>query len=242
MDKALYQEHRDLEDRHWWFIGRRAVIESFLEMLPENLERALDIGCGTGRNALLLQKYIANVGGIEDSEEAVELAKRRVPEIEIKKMSFPEESPAGLYNLVTLFDVLEHIEDDGAALRKVERLTAPGGHLLITVPALSILWSEHDEIAHHKRRYTQAGIRRLFQETSFEIVRLSYFNAALFLPVILVRLIKKILCIRTSGSDFFMPPRPLNTLLLRIFSFEATLLRYGSLPFGVSLICLAKKP
>lgn len=241
MDKTLYQAHEDLEEEHWWFRGRRAVIRSFLFLLPRRLSAALDIGCGTGRNAILLKEFAEDVEGMEDSEEALQLIQKKTPWLRITKGSLPDIPVSHTFDLVTMFDVLEHIEDDVKTLVSVREKLNPGGYLLLTVPAYRILWSEHDEMAHHKRRYAKRELLSKLKVANYEIIAASYFNTFLFPAVLFVRLFKRLLGITSGVSDFFMLPGPLNSILAKLFSSEAFFVSRIGLPFGVSLMCLAKK-
>lgn len=241
MDKSLYKEHYELEDRHWWFVGRRAIIRAVLLMLPRGVGHVLDIGCGTGRNALLLRNFAKSVMGTEDTDEAIQLAREKNAWLPVTKGSLPEVLVAGTFDLVAMFDVLEHVQDDRMALRNIREKLNSGGYILLTVPAYRMLWSEHDELAHHKRRYTKGELERVVRDAGFTVLRASYFNTLLFLPILAIRFVKRVFGIRSGASDFFMPPALLNSILVGLFSFEAFLLRYINLPFGVSLLCLAKK-
>ncbi|OHA00756.1 MAG: hypothetical protein A3H71_01795 [Candidatus Sungbacteria bacterium RIFCSPLOWO2_02_FULL_48_13b] len=243
MDRRLYQELYELEEVHWWFRGRRRIIRAFLKLaLARKVRQALDIGAGTGGNLPMLAEFAEIVEASEDSDEAIALARRRAPAIQIEKKFFPGGSYEGQYNLVTLFDVLEHISDDGAALLKLESMLAPEGIALLTVPALPFLWTVHDELAHHQRRYTKKSLKKLIAgNTKLKIVRLSYFNSFLFLPIVLVRTVRKLLRFGEGSSDFFMLPAPLNNLLATLFSSEAGILKTFDLPIGVSLVCLLQK-
>ena len=153
MEAELYRQMRDLEDRHWWFMGRRVIVASLLRRsgLAKNA-RMLDLGCGTGGNLAMLSEF-GQVVGAELDEHAAQLASDRglAP---IVRGKLPHGLPldAGVFQCVTLLDVLEHIEDDRATLEAVHRVLAPAGQLLITVPAFPFLWGEHDVAHHHQRR------------------------------------------------------------------------------------------
>jgi len=245
VDASLYQQMRDLEDRHWWFVGRRAIVSSLLRnsALPKDA-RILDLGCGTGGNLAMLAKF-GEVIGAELDESAAALARER-DVAPIVRGKLPNDLPldAGAFDCVTLLDVLEHIEDDRATLETVNTLLAPEGLLLITVPAFHFLWGPHDEAHHHQRRYRAKGLRRLLKDTGYEITTLSYCNTWLFPVAALVRLLRRYFPGGGAGAELSLPPAPVNALLAAIFSSERYLLRCGlknGLPFGVSLVVLAKK-
>lgn len=244
MNPELYQQHARLEEEHWWFRGRREVIRSFLRpALPRRVGQALDVGCGTGLNARMLREFAEDIEALESSDEAIAIAREMIPELRVRKGHFPDSASGGPYQLITLLDVLEHTDDDGAALRRIEELLAPGGVALLTVPALPILWSEHDELAHHRRRYTRASmLEAITRNTSLEVQRISYFNSMLFLPIFAFRMARRALKLNPGASDFFPLPPQVNALLHGVFSAEAKLLRKVSAPVGVSLICVLRRP
>lgn len=241
MEAELYRQMRDLEDRHWWFVGRRAIVASLLRGsdLPEGA-RMLDLGCGTGGNLAMLSEF-GQVVGAELDEHAAQLAQERglAPVVRGK---LPHGLPldAGVFHCVTLLDVLEHIDDDRATLETVNGLLAPAGQLLITVPAFPFLWGAHDVAHHHQRRYRAKGLRQLLETTGYEITTLSYCNTWLFPVAAVVRLLRRCFPSGSAGTELSLPPAPANTLLAALFASERHLLRIG-LPFGVSLVVLAKK-
>jgi len=241
VEAELYQQMRELEDRHWWFVGRRAIVASLLRNsgLPKDA-RMLDVGCGTGGNLGMLSKF-GQVIGAELDENAAQLALGRgyAP---IVRGKLPDALPlaADSFQCITLLDVLEHIEDDFATLKTMNALLTTGGQLLITVPAFPFLWGAHDEAHHHQRRYRATGLRQLLVDAGFEITTLSYCNSLLFPVVAVVRLLRRFFPAGDAGAELSLPPASLNSLLTTLFSSERHLLRVG-LPFGVSLVVLAKK-
>ncbi len=242
MEAELYQQMRELEDRHWWFMGRRAIVASLLRSsgLPKNA-CMLDLGCGTGGNLAMLSEF-GQVVGAELDEYAAQLALERglAP---IVRGKLPDGLPldTGAFHCVTLLDVLEHIDDDRATLEAVHRLLAPAGQLLITVPAFPFLWGAHDVAHHHQRRYRAKGLRQLLEATGYEITMSSYCNTWLFPVAATVRLLRRCFPVANAGAELSLPPTPVNALLAALFASERHLLRMG-LPFGVSLVVLARKP
>ena len=245
MEKQLYQEMYEIEEKHWWFVGRRKILFDITKLevgKAGKIGKVLDIGCGTGFNA----KWLGEMGergevyAVEMSDEAIGLAKKRMPNLKVIKGEFPNFKTNERFDLITLFDVLEHFEGDIEAMGKIKEMLNPGGYVVFSVPAFSFLWSEHDELAHHKRRYTAREIREKLVQAGFSPVRITYFNTFLFLPIILFRFIRRIFRLRGGKTDFFIAPAPFNTLLSKLFGAERFLLRCFNLPLGVSLIAIAK--
>ncbi|MEK9186403.1 MAG: class I SAM-dependent methyltransferase [Patescibacteria group bacterium] len=244
MDKSLYADYKRLEETHWWFTGRQKVISKILnhKVIPRHVGMALDIGCGTGFCTALVSKIADSVWCVEMADEMIEPLKQKDKNLNIIKGEWPDVQINQKFSLVTLFDSLEHIKDDRAALKKIESVLEPDGVMLVTVPAYKFLWSEHDTISHHQRRYTKKQMRAAISEaTGLTIVKMTYFNTFFFPPIAIFRLIKNLLGVRTSGSDVFAIPKILNSAMAWIFGLEGSLLRWISLPFGTSLLCIAKK-
>ena len=236
------QTHR-AEDRHWWYRGRRRVLEGVITQLrlPARA-RILDAGCGSGRNMVELARH-GVVTGIELSETSVSLARERgvgeVIEGSVLQMPFAADS----FELAASLDVIEHLEDDLAALRELRRVVAPGGTLLVTVPAYQWLWSGHDEINHHHRRYTRDSLFRVAREAGWEPVRTTYFNSLLLPVAIALRVLDRFSPSKTTESslDLWVPPTPLNWLLQRPLELEAALIgRGGRIPAGLSLLVVLR--
>ena len=242
MRAELYQQMRDIEDRHWWFQGRRRIVSALLEQVPLNSEaKILDLGCGTGGNLEMLARF-GKVTGVEMDPRALELANER-GRAPVVTGSLPDQVPfePNSFDCVAMLDVLEHVEQDEAGLVTVHRLLVPGGHLLLTVPAFRFLWGPHDEEHHHHRRYRAKELRSGLQSAGFEVSHLSYFNTWLFPPIALVRLLHKFVPAGETGMETGLPPAWLNRLLLGIFSSERLVVTRGRLPFGVSLLAVARK-
>jgi SAM-dependent methyltransferase len=238
MDRDYELQTHQAEDRHWWYRGRRTVIERVLEdlALPPDA-RILDAGCGSGRNMIELAHHGA-VTGVELSQTSVDLARARgageVIAGSVLEMPFADAS----FDLAVSLDVIEHLEDDLAALRELRRTVAPGGTLLVTVPAYQWLWSGHDEINHHHRRYTRRSMRAVAEQAGWQQVRTTYFNSLLLPVAILLRILERFNTKTTESSlDLWVPPEPLNWLLERPLALEAALIgRSGRIPAGLSLL------
>ncbi|MGH7413664.1 MAG: class I SAM-dependent methyltransferase, partial [Candidatus Rokuibacteriota bacterium] len=160
--------------------------------------------------------------------------------LDVRPGSLPHDIPleASAWNAVCLFDVLEHVDDEARALGACRRLLAPGGRLFVTVPAYAWLWSRHDDLLGHRRRYTTGALRRAAEEAGFAVERLTYFNSLLAPPIIAARLVRAAL--RRSGHDLDRPAALWNHALAACFAAEAGLLGWTSLPFGISILLAAR--
>jgi SAM-dependent methyltransferase len=238
MDREYELQTHRAEDRHWWYRGRRTVLNRVIEDLgvPPGA-RILDAGCGSGRNMVELARYGA-VSAIELSPASVEVARGRdageVVEGSVLEMPFADAS----FDFAASLDVIEHLEDDVAALRELRRVVAPGGALLVTVPAYQWLWSGHDEINHHHRRYTRETLAAVGERAGWCEARTTYFNSLLLPLAIVLRLLERLSSKPAESSlDLWVPPQPLNWLLERPLAIEAALIgRHGRIPVGLSLL------
>jgi SAM-dependent methyltransferase len=240
MDRSVYDNMAEVDGRHWWFVARRRIIEAMIaeRVHPEPDARILEVGCGTGSNLALLKTF-GSVDAIEPDEEARAFAARRSGVV-IKDGTLPggADIEDRAYDLVTLFDVLEHIPDDRGALTELSRKLKPGGRLLLTVPAMPWLWSGHDVAHHHHRRYTAASLRAVLAQSGFRPVHLTYFNSLLFPLVAAARAWGKLT--GREGGDDAMPSPAVNDALREIFAAERHVLSRFSVPFGVSLAVIAE--
>jgi len=240
MDRDFELQTHRAEDRHWWYRGRRRVLERVIAdlHLPARA-RILDAGCGSGRNMVELARH-GTVTGMELSNTSVALARERaageVIEGSVLKMDFAPDS----FDLAVSLDVIEHLDDDLAALRELRRVVAPGGSLLVTVPAYQWLWSRHDEINQHHRRYTRRALQRVAEEAGWKQARTTYFNSLLLPAAILLRVLERLNTKTTESSlDLWVPPAPMNWLLERPLALEATLIGHGGrIPAGLSLLAV----
>lgn len=242
MDAVAYRSLRDLQDRHWWFVSRRKIIAQIIKSmvcLPQK-PRILEAGCGYGGNLEMLQQFGAvEAFELEDEARAHAIALAGVP---IKHGSLPNH--VGFENqsfdLIAMLDVLEHIDDDVRSLSVLASRLRDGGTILLTVPAMPWLWSEHDVIHHHKRRYTKASLETALQGAGLEGVRVGYFNTLLFPLAIFQRFSSRWL---NQGSGADRTPNPLlNSFLQKVFAFECNLLGWMNFPVGLSLYAVARAP
>jgi SAM-dependent methyltransferase len=232
--RSAYREHYEVEDRHWWFRGRWAVIEAMLSRTELPAEpRILDAGCGTGGN---LQRYdrIGKATGVDPSPDAVRFCHGRgftsVQQAGLESLPFPDDS----FDLIVATDVVEHIAAENQALRELRRVAAPNGVLLLTVPAYMWMWSKEDENLHHKRRYTRARLRKAVRQAGWQPRIATYFNSLLLPPIAVARRLPR----RASGekAELERTPAFLDGPLSLPMRLEARLIRAGvSLPAGVSV-------
>jgi SAM-dependent methyltransferase len=240
MERVIYERIQALEQAHWWFAGRRAILGRLIGdlKLPARA-RILEAGCGAGGNLRLLGRF-GDVRAMEPDEPSRQyVAEQWGVAVDHGLLPDALPYPPASFDAVACFDVIEHVEDDSGAVAALGSLLAPGGALIATVPAYQWMWSHHDELHHHKRRYTKAQMVRLFEQAGLKVERASYFNAVLFAPAALVRIAKTMLGLK--GADDAMPSKPVNWLLERLFASEAAWLRRGSLPFGLSIVIIGRK-
>ncbi|MGI4789635.1 MAG: class I SAM-dependent methyltransferase [Janthinobacterium lividum] len=248
MKHEEYERMYRFEDRYWWFVARRHLITSLLETQYERTGklRILDIGCGTGKMLDDLKPF-GEVIGADFSPEALQFCVTRgVPaelaRADVRRLPFADSS----FDVVTAMDIIEHIDDDKAASSEIFRVLKPGGRLLVTVPAFPSLWSEHDDALHHYRRYTSPRLKDLFQRVGLHVEKISYTVTTLFVPIWIFRQISNLLPQkRTDGekkANLINFSGPVNQALLSLSQWETRLLQTLSLPFGVSVVCIAHKP
>jgi SAM-dependent methyltransferase len=243
MDEALMKATLAVDEHHWWYRGRRRVILAELRRLPLPVPaRVLDAGCGSGRTLQELARF-GDVQGIELNPEAAELARNRGHgEVRVGRL---EELPwdADSFDLITCLDVIEHTADDHVTLAELERVTKPGGFLLVTVPAYQALWSLHDEANHHYRRYNRRTLRAAALGAGWTVQRITSFNSLLLAPAAAVRLAQRRRGPRNGyTNDLAVGPAWLNDVLECPLALEAGWLARGhTLPAGLSLLAVLRK-
>jgi SAM-dependent methyltransferase len=230
------------DEDHWWYRGRRRVLRAELDRLPlEPGARLLDAGCGSGRTLDELARY-GRVSGVDLSPEAVEAARRRGHEdvrvARVEELPFADAT----FDVVTCLDVVEHTPDDRATLAELRRVTRPGGLLLVTVPAYQGLWSWHDVVNQHFRRYDSASLRTAAGASGWNVVTDTYFNSLLLAGAAAVRLIQRRRRAHTH-SDLDLTPPLLNGVLGVPLELESRLVATGTrLPAGLSLLAVLRRP
>ena len=247
MQAHTYAIMNEVEKGHWWFVGRRLIIRSFLQRLVKKLKtrngtekiKILDVGCGTGANLELLSEF-GDAQGVDVSTDALTFCRARglvnVKQGEAERLPYHDEE----FDLVTGLDVVEHLDDDLAGLKEMHRVLRPDGRALLFVPAFMFLWGVQDDISNHRRRYTMAELRTVVAKAGFTIERATYVNITFFAPILLGRLIMRITGLRPA-SENNITIGFLNGVMGKIFGAESLALRHASFPFGVSIICDARK-
>ncbi len=228
-------------DRHWWHVGKHALIRRLLQDVRETGPVALDIGSSYAFLSNDMGKD-ARVVSLDRDFNVLHLA--NIPlAVCAGATALPFASHS--FDLVTALDLLEHVPEDALCLKEAARTLKPGGMMVVMVPAYPILWSDLDEIGSHVRRYTPGGLRRLFHRTpGMHIVRFTHFNGFLFLPILFIRLCQRLFKRMSPGlrtESMLTPPRILNDWLTRLFLLEGRIAAAHSLPVGVSLVAVAEK-
>jgi SAM-dependent methyltransferase len=247
LDRSYYEDYFFFEQDNWWFVSRRRILLVLLRKLlpkPGNL-KILDAGCGTGINLSYLAEF-GQVTGVDDSEEAIRFCRRRgnasVVAADLRALPLADAQ----FDLITALDVLEHIDDDAVAIKNLVRVTKRGGHLLITVPAFPGLWSEHDEINYHKRRYRKDELRRLVEDAGCAIEKLTFMNSFLFPVAWTVRSWQQVRRrfashARRPYTDFADYHPVVNAFLTAIFTAETPWVTSVGMPIGLTLVCFARR-
>lgn len=234
-----------LEDRYWWFVGRRFIVGALLRRFwrpPDNPPLILDLGCGTGGTFPLLRRF-GTVVGLDASLTALRFAYRRGKTTLVLGDGQHLPFASASFDLVAVLDVLEHLDDDEGALREIFRVLKKGGAVVFTVPAFMSLWSVHDIALEHRRRYLVGELAAKLRRAGFHIRQLS-FAICPVLPVVFVfrKVQNWLMRGKEAATALIELPDPFNRLLIALLQLEAVLLPHCRLPFGVSLVGVAEKP
>jgi len=239
MERVVYQQMAELDDRHWWYRARRRILAALVrrEVQPPAGAKILEIGCGSGHNLSMLADF-GHVDGLELDDEMRALSEKRLGR-KIMRSPLPElgEVKDKSYDLIGAFDVIEHIDDDHAALAAIATKLKPGGKFMMTVPAHPWMWTAHDVANHHKRRYSKRALRALIDGSPMRLEKIGYFNSLLFPLAVADRAAAKL-----RGKDdgnVSLPPAPLNSALEAVFGAERYLVGRLPLPPGLSLFAVA---
>ena len=244
MQQHTYAIMDEVEGSHWWFVGRRAILESFLRSIVEKLSsprpalRILDVGCGTGANIEMLSQY-GEAEGVDVSDDALEFCRRKGLKVQkglAETLPYDDEA----FDLTTALDVIEHLDDDVAGLKEMFRVTRKGGYSLIFVPAFMWLWGVQDDISNHRIRYTKDQIVDRLKTAGYTVERATYANWTFFTPILAGRTIMKLTGIKPE-SENNITISGLNGVFGKLFGAERFWLRNFNFPLGVSIVVVAKK-
>ena len=243
MQEHTYPIMYQIEGTHWWFAGRRRIISGFVERICSTLEKQpphiLDVGCGTGANLELLARY-GEAEGVDVSPEALAFCRERglqnVRQGEAEHLPYADAS----FDLVTGLDVVEHLDDDVAGLQEMRRVLRPNGRALLFVPAFMFLWGVQDDISHHRRRYTLKEFEQKLRDAGLTVERITYANISFFLPILIGRTLMRLTGMRPA-SENNITIGMLNGVLGKILGAEGWWLQRFRFPFGVSIVCVARR-
>lgn len=245
MEKDLYGLYHKEEDSWWWGVGRRTLIANLWKKFGDANGRPsiLEIGCGAG-GLLKELSEVSTAYGLDVETEAMKYCRERGLERlclgDAAALPYRDAS----FDAVVCVDVLEHLDDDGAALRDIHRVCKPGGRLLATVPAFDFLWSRRDHQLHHKRRYTRRELEERVASANFDVLKISYVNLPVFVPLWLMIKMGQLSPDKPAkkGLDFALVSKPVNRLLAGVMAVESRLVPHVNLPFGSSIACVAARP
>lgn len=238
MERVIFDRMAALDQTHWWYVARRRILSDVIARLarpPENA-RILEIGCGTGHNFSMLGAF-GTVDGLEVDATARQIASARLGRA-VGSAPLPALNGIadGSYDLIALLDVLEHVADDEAALASIRAKLKPGGRILLTVPANRWMWSAHDTVHHHFRRYNGHDLRAVINKAGLTPELVTHFNTILFPLAAAFRVLGKIT--GREEADDAQPLAPLNAAFTSLFGLERHLVGRVPLPFGVSLLAI----
>ena len=239
MERAVYEAMAEHDERHWWYRGRREVVAALIrrKVFPPKGAKLLEIGCGTGHNLAMLGEF-GTVDALEVDEVARGMAQERLGRA---VLSAPLPQLAGVpnnqYDLVAALDVIEHIPDDRAALEGIARVLKRGGKLVMTVPAHQWMWSAHDVVNHHQRRYSKRSLRELIDNSPLRLEAIGYLNSLLFPVAVAQRVASKLT--GKEDANLAPPAEPINQALERVFAAERRVIGRVPLPPGLSLFAVA---
>ena len=244
MEQHTYAIMDEVEGSHWWFVGRRAILESFLGsicsklMAQDSALSILDVGCGTGANLEMLAQF-GEAEGVDVSDDALEFCRQKGLKVQkglAETLPYRDES----FDLTTALDVVEHLDDDIAGLKEMYRVTKVGGYSLVFVPAFMWLWGVQDDISNHRIRYTKKQIVDRLQKAGYTVERATYANFTFFAPILGGRTLMKLTGIKPE-SENNITVSGLNGPLGKLFAAERFWLKHFGFPLGVSVVIVARK-
>lgn len=242
MEIEYEKKYHEVETENWWFVSRRRYLLEVLKNAPKN-SKILDIGCSSGIFLKDLERLgfkLENLFGIDISEKAIANCKNNGIQnafvMDAQKISLFEK-----FDIIVASDCLEHLRDDTAAIRNWSDLLRTGGMLCVFVPAFQSLWSAHDEVNMHYRRYTNKELKDKLTSENLTILKSSYWNFFLFVPLYAFRKMDAVLSRNKKKEGQIIDGKLTNNILLKLLLFENGMLKYVNFPFGVSTFCIAKK-
>lgn len=244
MQQHTYAIMDEVEGSHWWFVGRRKILESFLDSIcsristPDSQLRILDVGCGTGANLEMLAQY-GEAEGVDVSNDALEFCRQkglRAQKGLAETLPYADET----FEITTALDVIEHLDDDVAGLKEMFRVTKSGGYSLIFVPAFMWLWGVQDDISNHRIRYTRSQIVERLRRSGYTVERATYANWTFFAPILAGRTLMKLTGLKPE-SENNVNISALNGVFASLFGAERFWLRRLNFPLGVSIVIVARK-
>jgi len=236
-----YDVESEVENFHWWFVVRRKLLKSILSSISiQKKAITLDIGCGTGSNLKALVSAGLDVIGLDQSIYALTLVKEKgdysLMAGDLNKLPLKTKS----VGLIIAMDIFEHLQEDMVGIHESYRVLGEGGILIVTVPAFKFLWGIQDIVTGHKRRYSRREIMNKLKAAGFDILKSSYFNFFLFIPILIARRMIQLLGLKIRSENEVNSPL-LNYIFKAVFSLEPYLLKYFSFPIGVSILCIGRK-
>lgn len=243
MEKHVYPVFFEVEQKHWWYVGRRKILSEFVAAAVKDVKgsepQILDVGCGTGGNVMMLNEH-GEAYGIDISQDAVDFCHQRG--LERVELGAADELPFedGKFDLVTALDVVEHLDDDLGALKEFHRVVRPGGKILIFVPTFMFLWGIQDDVSNHRRRYRLPELLRVIRQAGFEVERSSYANITFFMPVLVIRTLMRWFKMK-ADTELGIGLSAMNKPQGWLFGAERFWLRHFNIPFGVSGLCVATR-
>lgn len=243
MDELYELKYHSLEEKHWWFESRRDIIFKLIQKMDKN-SKILEIGCSGGPLIKFLkQNGFNNIYGIDKSKKAIELCKsnglKNIFLMDGLKTRFNNEE----FDIIIASDILEHIKEDNLALLEWNRILKKGGRLILFVPAFNFLWSEHDEVNKHYKRYSKSMLITLFKKSNFRIEKISYWNFILFFPASLFRIFQHIFLKNKiqKKDQLYKLNNIINKSLIFLLKLENLFLKKLNFPIGVSVFALVTK-
>jgi ubiquinone/menaquinone biosynthesis C-methylase UbiE len=245
MEPGFESKYHQLEKKHWWFVSRRDIIARLLKRLNiKKDQKILDVGCSGGSLLeFLMSQGFTNIFGIDISDKAIAVCKTRGLNDVLVSQGEATNFNDNQFDVIIASDILEHIKEDRRALQEWQRILKPGGMLIIFVPAFNFLWSQHDEINFHFRRYTRKSLLKKIAELHFTIKKSSYWNFSLFFGVIIPRLFQRLFKKNDKkfNDQLRETPSIINSTVIKLVKIENKLLEFINFPLGTSVFIVCEK-